>query len=63
MSLTGEDELDRTLGIAKNAEQAIRIPEEEVRAFVCGESPGKAEGEDIGIENLPGHPDVILRGI
>lgn len=50
MGFTGDDELHGAVGVGEDAREARGIVEEQSGAFVGGEPAGKAEGQNVGIE-------------
>src|SRR5215469_9883213 len=51
VSFSGEDELHRTLGVINHACQFFDIRQDQVRSFICRETPRKTDRERIGSEH------------
>src|SRR5208282_2191866 len=51
MGLTGHHELNRTLWIRENANEAFRVMQEQVGALVGCKAAGKAESQGVWIED------------
>ena len=53
MGLAGDDELHRTLRIGQQPQQPLRIVQQQVRSLVGGKTTGEAQGQGVGIEQMP----------
>ena len=51
MRLAGDDELNGSLGIGEQAQQARRIREQKIRSLVGGEAAGEAQRQRIRMEH------------
>ncbi|CAB5025851.1 unannotated protein [freshwater metagenome] len=60
--LAGDDELDGPLGIEEQGTQPVLVTEHEGQSLVRRHSPGKADGEDIGVENRVDPAEFCLCG-
>src|SRR5208337_3003443 len=54
MRLARDHELNRIFLIGENPRQPLAIVQQQIRAFVGGEAPRKAERQSVGIEDVPG---------
>jgi hypothetical protein len=52
MSLSRDDQLHRMLVIAQQPFEPRRIVEDEIRALIVRETPGKPKREGVGIERF-----------
>ena len=59
--LPAEHELHGAAGAVQDPREALRVPEDEIRPFVTGEPPGKADREGVGIEQCAGGEDPCER--
>ena len=50
MGLAGKDELHRALRIGQQAQQSLRVVQQQVRPFVGREAPRKAQRQCVGIK-------------
>ena len=50
MSLAGDNQLNGTFGVGQNANEPLRVMQEQIWALVCGEPAGKAQRQGVGIE-------------
>ena len=50
MGLAGDDELHRALRIGQQAQQSLRVVQQQVRSLVGGEAARKAQRQRVGIE-------------
>ena len=62
MGLAGDQELDRALGVSQEANQALRIVQQQSGTFVSGKPPGETQGQSLGVQNLPGLGDLLRGG-
>ena len=52
MGLSGKDELHRALRIGQQADQPFRVVQEQIGSLVGCETPRKAQGQRIGIQDM-----------
>ncbi len=52
VGFAGEDELEGTVAVGEELDEAFLIAEEERRAFVGGKAAGEADGEGLGVEDF-----------
>ena len=52
MGLAGNDQLHRTPGIGQQAQQALRVVQQQVRPLVGREAAGEAQRQGVGIEQM-----------
>ena len=55
MGLAGKNKLDRVVWMVHKFYDAVKVPKDQWRTFVCGKSSGKTECEDIGRKRLIEH--------
>ncbi len=53
MRLAGDDQLHGALRIAQQAQQALRVVQQQVRPFVGREATREPQGHRVGIEQMP----------
>ena len=51
VSLAGEDELDRPVGIEQQRPESLHLAEQQRGAFVGRETPGEADGQHVRVEH------------
>src|ERR1019366_3817917 len=51
MGLAGHHQLNRTLWIRQNGNEAFRVMQEQIGPLVCCKAAGKAQGQSVWIEN------------
>ena len=61
VGLARHHQLHRPVGVVEEADEALRVGEEQVGAFVFGEAAGETEGEDVGVEDLGEGVDALRR--
>ena len=61
MRFAGENELHRSGGIVQQFVEAILVGEQQLAAFVGGETPGETDGENLRIENAVGSANGLGR--
>ncbi len=59
MSLAGEDDLDRTIGVGEDRLEPRYVVEEQRRPLVGGEAAGKADGEPLGMHHVLDRAQVV----
>ena len=52
MGLAGHDELHRALRIGQQAQQSLRVVQQQVRSFVGGKTACKAQRQRVGIKQM-----------
>ena len=57
MGLAGKDDLDRPLGIVEQPIQPLEVGHDQVGPLVGGKAPGKADRQDVRIEQVAGGLD------
>ena len=63
VGLSGDDDLHGPIRVAQNPAEPFLVVQQQVRTLVRGESPGKAEGDAIGVEDALRLLDGRLRRV
>ena len=50
MSLAGENELHRPLGVIDHLQEPFEVGEQKVPPLISGDAAGKTDGQDVGRE-------------